>query len=204
MLNKRVKSLLAAGILIFNISGTVFAEGTNLPAEGTIKIENPDFEDKTYKKFEFQDSNIILWLYKDSDGYRANITWMKENYKVTGIKLIYDDGSFSEQDIMIPGEAAEGQDCYVAVPDGDTFVVGTQHKVGDKKLVKVEIVFENLTKSDDPVTPPVDPNPTPDPEQPPEKVIDPETGDAGIMSIVAVATVSAAGLFALRKKDDEE
>ena len=202
MLNKRIKSLLVAGLLVMSMTGGAFAAETELPASGTSVIEYPNFGDFSFKDYSLQGGNIILTLYKDSNGYRANIKWVAENFKVTGIKMIYEDESFSVRDIMLPGEAAEGQDCYIAVQDGEYFKVAVNDGIKDKKLVKVEVMFENLTKDDEPVVPPV--IPPVDPEEPEEDVKDPETGDASIMPIVATALASAAGLFVLSKKDDEE
>ncbi len=198
---KKIKVLLLTGVLSLCMCANAFAENSELPASGTSVIEYPDFGDFSFKDYSFQDGNIILTLYKDSNGYRANIKWVAENFKVTGIKMIYEDGSFSVRDIMLPGEAAEGQDCYIAVPDGDHFKVAVNDGVKDKKLVKVEVMFKNLTKDDEPV-PPVDPEEPPVEEE--EKVDDPETGDISIIPIVGIAVVSAAGLFVLNKKDDEE
>ena len=194
MLNKRIKSLLVAGLLVMSMTGGVFAAESELPTTGTSIIEHPDFGDRTFKDFKFQDDNIILTLYDDSDGYRAVIKWVAENFKVTGIKMTYEDGTYSIMDIKLPGETEEGQDCYDAVLNGDLYNVAINDKT-DKKLVKVEVMFINLTKDDKPVTPPVEPK---------EEITDPETGDASIIPIVATAVISAAGLYVVSRKDDEE
>lgn len=206
MLNKRIKSLLVAGLLVFSMAGGVFAEGSDLPKEATIKIENPDFGDFMNKTYELQDKFIILKLTRHSSGedsyddYQAHLTWDAEKYEVTHIKMVYEDESFTERDIMI--KAAEGKDCYVAVlgEDGKYRVSPIGDDISGKKLIRVEVTFKNLTKGDNPVVPPVVP-PT---EEPEEDVYDPETGDASIMPIVATAVLSAAGLYVVCKKDDEE
>lgn len=197
MLNKRIKSLLVAGLLIFSMSGAVFAEGADLPKEATIKIEYPDFGASTQKIYELQDGKILLTLNDDSSGYRAFVNWVAAEYKVTQIRLFFDDGSHSVIDVKLPGEAKEGENCYEAKLIGDKYKVSVGNITTDRQLIRVEIDYINLTKSDNPVTPPV----TPDPE---EKVTDPETGDASIMPIVATAVLSAAGLYIVCKKDDEE
>jgi hypothetical protein len=206
MLNKRIKSLLVAGLLVFSMAGGVFAEGSDLPKEATAKIENPDFGDFMYKTYELQDKFIVLKLTRHSSGgdsyddYQAHLTWDAEKYEVTHIKMVYEDESFTERDIMI--KAAEGKDCYVAVlgEDGKYRVSPIGDDVSGKKLIRVEVTFKNLTKGNNPVVPPVVP-PT---EEPEEDVYDPETGDASIMPIVATAILSAAGLYVVCKKDDEE
>jgi hypothetical protein len=68
-------------------------------------------------------------------------------------------------------------------------------------LIKVEVEFVPVDKDNNGIpdfkdSKPVDPNP--------EEIKDPETGDTSIMPIVVTAVVSAAGLFVLNKKDDEE
>ena len=202
MLNKRIKSLLVAGLLVFSMAGGVFAEGSDLPKEATIKIENPDFGDFMNKTYELQDKFIILKLTRHSSGedsyddYQAHLTWDAEKYEVTHIKMVYEDESFTERDIMI--KAAEGKDCYVAVlgEDGKYRVSPIGDDISGKKLIRVEVTFKNLTKGDNPVVPPT--------EEPKEDVYDPETGDASIMPIVATAVLSAAGLYVVCKKDDEE
>lgn len=209
MLNKRIKSLLVAGLLVFSMSGAVFAEGADLPKEGTIKIDYPDFGVKTFKEYKLQGGNIILKLYNDNNDYRADVRWNPEVVKVTGIKMTYEKAegeeveTYSTRDIKLPDEVQAGQDCHVAVKEGDLYkVTNVADSIKDKKLIKVEIMFENLTKDDEPVVPPV--IPPVDPEEPEEKIDDPETGDTSMMPIVVTAVASVAGLFVLNKKDDEE
>lgn len=197
MLNKRIKSLLVTGLLVFSMSGAVFAEGADLPKEATIKIEYPDFGASTQKIYELQDGKIVLTLNDDSSGYRAFVNWVAEEYKVTQIRLIFDDESNSVIDVKLPGETKEGQNCYDAVLDGDKYKVSVGNITTDRQLIRVEIDYINLTKSDNPVIPP-----TEDPKE--ENIDDPDTGDASIMPIVVTAVASAAGLYVLNKKDDEE
>lgn len=210
MLNKRIKSLFVAGLLVFSMAGGVFAEGADLPKEATIKIENPDFGDFQSKTYELQDKFIVLKLSKYTStvegevkvDYQAHLTWDAEKYEVTHVKMIYEDGSFAERDIMV--KAAEGKDCYIAAlgEDGKYRVSPIGDDISGKKLIRVEVTFKNLTKGGNPVTPPTPP--TPPTEEPEEEVYDPATGDASIMPIVATAILSAAGLYVVCKKDDEE
>ena len=235
---KKIKSLLVAGILIFSMSGQVFATG-ELPIQGTAAIEYPNFGDFSKKDFSLQNGNITLTLFKDSNGYRASVKWLAENYKVVSVKMIYEDGTYSVRDIMLQGETGAGQDCYIAVQNGDCYSVLINDGVANNTLVRVEVTFENLTKGDVPVVPeepdtpdvpdvPEEPDTpeepdvpdTPDvpevpeepdtpevpeePNTPEENVNEPQTGDTSLIPVVAIATVSAVGLLALRKKDEEE
>ena len=192
---KKAKCLLVAGLLALGMSGVSFANELELPTIGTSVIEYPNFEDKTFKEFKLQGDNIILTLYKDSDGYRANVKWVAENLNVTGIKMIYEDGSYSYRDIMV--EAEEGKDCYLAIKDGEFYKVSINDGVKNKELVKVELTFENLTKSDEPITPW-------EPEEPKENVIDPETGDKSILVYTVVGVASSIALLQLNKKKKDE
>lgn len=192
---KKVKCLLAVGLLVLGMSGVSFANELELPTIGTSVIEYPNFEGKTFKEFKLQGDNIILTLYKDSKGYRANVKWVAENFNVTGIKMIYKDGSYSYRDIMI--EAEKGKDCYLAIKDGEFYKVSINDGVKDKELVKVELAFENLTKSDEPITPG-------EPEEPKEDVIDPETGDSSILVYTVVGVASSIALLHLNKKKKDE
>lgn len=199
MLNKKIKSILVAGLVIMSMTGVVFANETeSLPKEATIKIENPDFGDFTQKTYsELQDGNIVLTLNKDSSGYRAFVNWVAADYKVTQIRLFFDDESSSIMDIKLPGETKEGENCHDAILEGDKYKASTSVTT-DKKLIRVEIDYINLTKDDEAVDPDDG-----DDEKEEEKITDPDTGDASIMPLVATAVVSAAGLFVLNRKDEE-
>jgi hypothetical protein len=45
MLNKKIKSLFVAGLLVFGMNGAAFAEGADLPKTSTSIIEYPKFEE---------------------------------------------------------------------------------------------------------------------------------------------------------------
>lgn len=200
MLNKKIKSILVAGLVIMSMTGNAFANETeSLPKEATITIENPDFGDFVEKIYddELQDGKIVLTLNDDSSGYRAFVNWVAAEYKVTQIRLFFDDGSNSIMDIKLPGETKEGENCHDATLVGDRYKVGT-NVTTDKKLIRVEIDYINLTKDDEAVDPD-----NGDDEKEKEKITDPATGDASIMPLVATAVVSAAGLFVLNRKDEE-
>lgn len=62
--------------------------------------------------------------------------------------------------------------------------------------VKFSVQIPEEEKSDDPQPP--------TPVNPPELPVEPPTGDASIMPIVVTALASAAGLYVVCKKDDEE
>ncbi len=161
MLNKRVKSLLIAGLLVFSMSGTAFAGNGN-------------------------------------DGCQA-----------PGLRGEHNGNSHHVTNIT-----EESWDAYVAefnrVNAGKFEIVssGGKYKVmnleTNKQIEIIHVEFnKELTKEEEAEKgqDPVDPVPPVYPELPEEE---PPTGDAGIISMVSIAAVSAVGLFALRKKDDEE
>lgn len=204
MLSKKIKSLLVAGLLVFSMSGAAFAEGADLPKTSTSVIEYPKFEDGK-RIVELQGGLIIAELTEKENGdISIKVKWHADNIKILGVKSYYenetdatDKGSIDHTNYF-----EELYHCNTLVKEGDFYTGRVLGGIAGKKLVKVEIAFENLTKGQRPVEPPVEPPVKP--ETPEEKVTDPETGDASIMPIVAVAAVSVAGLFVLRNKDDEE
>ena len=195
-MNKKLRSLIIAGLLVVSMAGGVFAEGEDLPPTGTIEIDYPKFDGVTQRVFNELGGNIFLTLYKDtntdentgevSSVYRAIIKWNPDAVNVTGVKMTYADGTTAYRDIMT--SAPEDQDCYVAIQDGDQFKVNIQDNI-EGELVKVEIMFENL----------------PGPTTPKEEINVPETGDA---LLIVPGLALGAGVITLyltgKNKDDEE
>jgi LPXTG-motif cell wall-anchored protein len=194
---KKVKSLLIAGLLVFGMGGNAFAaEEGELPATATSTITNPKFEEGlTQRVIELQNGNIVVTLNKDG---RVLVKWKSEVIKVTKVNVTFKDETVATQDIYLPGEKPEGQDCHAAQADGEWFKSLIQNS---GEIVKVEITFENLTKGDKPVVPPVVPPVTP----PEEEIVDPETGDVNTMVILGISALSAGAVLVLtnRKKDEE-
>lgn len=194
---KKIKSLLVAGLLVVGMNGNVFAaEEGELPAISTSTISNPAFEDGK-RVVELQGGLIVVEMTEKENGeYDIVVKWKEDKIKILGVKSYYENGSIDHTNYF-----EELYHCNTLGEEGE-FVFGKVLGGGEGlsgplgKLVKVEVTFENLTKGDEPVVPPV--------TSPEEEIDDPETGDAGMM--VGVITVAAAsiGLFVINKKKDEE
>lgn len=201
-MNKKIKSLVVAGLLVIGMSGSVFANEVDLPKVGTAVIENPAFE-AGVRVVSLQDGLITVTITENEDGtYDILTTWDSTKVNVTGLKTFYENGSIVSDDFFNPD-----YHCANIIKEGDIYKVSLEglaevpeglDSMG--KLVKIEVTFENLTKGSEPVEPPVDPEP---PVVPEEEITDPETGDASSMVFVATALLSAGALVFTRKKDEE-
>lgn len=203
-MNKRIKSLLIAGLLVFSMSGNAFANNSY-----TSVVENPKFEEGTNQKlFELQDGNIVLNITENEDGsYYITINWDSSKVRVISVKTYYEN----EYEVTSETQFKDGEDCSTIIKDGDNYKVNLSDMI-KSKLVKVEVKFEPV-KDDEPVTPPTDPEEPPvDPEEPPtgeepqESVTDPEpeAGDSSLLAYVSMASVSVVGLYFLNRKKDED
>lgn len=200
-MNKKIKSLLVAGLLVVGMSGSVFANESELPTVSTSTIENPKFEDGK-RVVELQGGLIVLEITEKENGeYGIVVKFKDESIKILGVKSYYENGSIDHSNYF-----EELYHCNALVQDGE-FLIGTVLGGGEGfsgplgKLVKVEVTFENLTKGDEPVTPPEEPE---EPEVPEEEIVDPETGDVGMMVGVVTVALASAGLIIVNKKKDEE
>lgn len=201
-MNKKIKSLLVAGVLLVGMSGNVFANEVELPKVGTAVITNPAFEEGV-RIVSLQDGLITVTITENEDGtYDIVTTWDSTKVNVTGLKTFYENGSLVSDDFFNPeyhcANIIKEGDIYKVSLEGLAEVLAGFDSMG--KLVKVEVTFENLTKGSEPVEPPVDPEP---PVVPEEEITDPETGDASSMVFVATALLSAGALVFTRKKDEE-
>lgn len=201
-MNKKIKSLLVAGVLLVGMSGNVFANEVELPKVGTAVITNPAFEEGV-RVVSLQDGLITVTITENEDGtYDIVTTWDSTKVNVTGLKTFYENGSLVSDDFFNPeyhcANIIKEGDIYKVSLEGLAEVLAGFDSMG--KLVKVEVTFENLTKGSEPVEPPVDPEP---PVVPEEEITDPETGDASSMVFVATALLSAGALVFTRKKDEE-
>ena len=187
-MNKKIKSLIVAGLLMVGMCGTVFANEVELPKVGTAVIENPAFEEGK-RVVSLQDGLITVTITENEDG----------TYDI--LKTFYENGSLVSDDFFNPE-----YHCANIIKEGDIYKVSLEglaevpegfDSMG--KLVKIEVTFENLTKGSDPVEPPVDPEP---PVVPKEEITDPETGDTSSMVFVATALLSAGALLITKKKDE--
>ena len=195
-MNKKIKSLLVAGLLVVGMSGSVFANETELPKVSTSTITNPSFEEGR-RVVELQGGMIIVEMVEKENGeYEILTKWDAEGIKIIGVKSYYENGSIDHSNYF-----QEWYDCNTLEKEGE-FYKGTVEGGGNGpsgplgKLVKVEVTFENLVKGDEPVIPPEDP-------EDPEDIYDPETGDASSMIFVATALFSAGALMLNKKKDEE-
>ena len=203
MLNKRIKSLLVAGLVML---GMGFAKVDSYAAE-TLKSEITDIDfakGEEQKVITLQHGYITVTINRDADGiYDVIVEYDKTVLNVIGIDSLFEAGNlYSDFNTCYDVEYKENK-VVVTIKDVNSVSEGF-NPVGE--LVGVNVHFVLVDSDNDGVADFKDDTPTPEePEKPKDpNVKDPETGDAGIMSIVAVAVVSAAGLFALRKKDDEE
>lgn len=207
MLNKRIKSLLVAGLLIFSMGGTVFAtEDGIIDEHGVATISNPKFDangNRNITKAILNGDIKVSLTRKEGDLYDILISWDSTKVNVTGMKSYFENGSIGSENYFDPE-----YHCANIIKEGNIYKVSLENLGGMGvtellgKLVKVEIYYEAV-KGSDPVVPPTEPEP--EPEEPKEEIKDePVTGDVGIMPIAITAVASAAGLFMLNKKDDEE
>ena len=204
MLNKRIKSLLVAGLLVFSMSGGVFAEEISLPSTGKAVIENPKFNAEGKRVISQAilngDIKVSLVETKDENGdykYDIEISWNATKVNLTKVQSFYENNGgnidhsnyFKEKDQYY---------CSTLVKEGDIHkftVEGGGKDFG--KLTRLVIYYEAV-KGSNPVTPPTEP-------EKPENITDePVAGDASIMPIAVTAVLSAAGLYVVCKKDDEE
>ena len=200
-MNKRIKSLIIAGLMVIGMNGNVFANEVELPEVGTAIINNPAFEEGV-RVISLQDGLITVKITENEDGtYDILTTWDSTKVNVTGLKTIYENGNLISDDYFNPE-----YHCANIIKEGDIYKVSLEglaevpegfDSMG--KLVRIELTYENLTKGDEPVDPPVDPEP---PVTPEEEIIDPETGDVSSMAFVATALLSAGVLVFTRKKDE--
>lgn len=193
-MNKKVKSLLVAGLLVIGMNGmrvNVFA------AEPLVStITNPKLVDNK-KIISLQGGSIIVEVTKTTEGYKFAPRWDSNKFKVTDVRAYYDDEiktSIYNASYFVDSK------CYPVEKDSNVYKSDVIDMKIAANLIKVEVVFVPVDK---------DNNGKPDfkddkPVTPDQSVDDPNTGDTSIMPMVATAIVSAAGLFVLNKKDDEE
>ena len=206
MLNKRIKSLLVAGLVILGMSGSVFAAGegeVTTPSEIISTITNPEFVDGQ-RVVSFHDGAVIVTIIERVDGlYNIEVKWDSTQVKVTNMKTTWENGTDQHGNFFDPGYY-----CNLLESDGKTYKVkieGLGGKPAEEmddmgKLTKVEIT--TIAEKSGDATDPDDGN---DEDEKNEEIDDNvETGDTSIMPIVFTVVGSAAGLFVLNKKDDEE
>ena len=192
-MNKKLRTLLLAGLLTLGMSTVTFANESELPAVSTSTVTHPKFEDGK-RVVELQGGLIIVDMTEKENGeYDIVVKWKGESIKILGVKSIYENGTIDHTNHF-----EELYHCNTLGTDGE-FVFGKVLGGGDGfsgplgKLVKVEVTFENLTKGDDPIVPP---------QEPDEEIDDPATGDVTTIGFLVAGALATIGLCKL-KKDEE-
>lgn len=208
MLNKRIKSVLVAGLLILGMSGNAFALEQNFykgndkgQCECSIdnKLENPSTGEHIL--------DGVIKITISEDGKYAKIEPLKDEngYDLAKIHAVHMKGGPNYYCYKLNAEESWVDNLSCPLNGGGKI----------PEISHISVDYEVVPESERPAPEDKDKDGIPDhkddeviipetPEGPNSGTTEPPTGDAGIMSIVAVATVSAAGLFVLRKKDDEE
>lgn len=212
-MNKKVKALLVAGLLVVGMSGNTFAYNTfegndsnteivSEKHEGLFqaKIENP----KAGETYTLQDGNIIVVI--SADGKSATVQ-TKEGATVTVTHVHMKGGN--------------GFNCYLA-EEGLVNMQCPENNGGKiPEISHITIIFDYADKTDtdedgipdfkddEPVVPPVEPEePKPEepkPDEPKEpSITDPETGDKSMMVFGAAIVVAGGVVYVLNKKDNED
>ena len=196
-MNKKIKSLLVAGLLVV---GMGFAKVDSFAAEtGPLvsKITDITFVSGEQQKVEtLQHGYITVTMTRKADGmYDVVVKWDKTILDVVKVDSIFEnDTRHSDLNTCYDVEY-EGNNVIVTIKDVNA-VPESFNPMGELKEVHVHF---NLVDADGDGVPnfkegtPV-----------PPKTDEPDTGDASMIVTACVAVASAAGLFVLSKKDDEE
>ena len=210
-MNKKVKALIVAGLLVVGMSGNIFAYNTfegndsnteivSEKHEGLFqaKIENP----KAGETYTLQDGNIIVVI--SADGKSATVQ-TKEGATVTVTHVHMKGGN--------------GFNCYIA-EEGLVDMICPPNKGGKQpEISHITVVFDYADKTDtdgdgipdfkddEPVPPeppvePEEPEPPVEPEEP--EIEDPNTGDGSMIAFGAAVVVAGGVVYLLNRKDDEE
>jgi len=173
-MNKKLRSLLIAGLLVVGMSGNVFAAGN-----GNDGCQAPG-------------------LRGIHDGNQHKI----ENVTVDGWKAYMNEFNSANADYRIEAQQKNWEDKAEGPSQG-----WIEFKIYDKDNKQIEVIHVKFNK---PLTDEELDAKNPKPEDPKPPVIpnlpeeEPETGDASVMMFVGGAIASAAGLFMLNKKKDDE
>jgi hypothetical protein len=205
MLNKRIKSLLVAGLLVFSMG---FAKVDSFAAEPLMsEITDIEFvKGEEQKVVTLQHGYITVTMNKNADGkYDIVVKWDKTVLDVVKVESIFETNSLFSSLNSCYSHTDDGQYITIVIKDAN---IGPDAFGSPNygELTKVNVYF-NLVDSDKDGAPDFKDD-TPKPEEPEEpkdpNVKDPETGDASMIAVVGIAVASAVGLYAVNKKDDEE
>ena len=198
-MNKKIKSLLVAGLLVV---GMGFAKVDSFAAETdplVSKITDIVFVNGEQQKVEtLQHGYITVTMNRKADGkYDVTVKWDKTVLDVVKVESIFETNSLFSSLNSCYSHTDDGQYITIVIKDANIGpeAFGSEH-YGELKEVHVHF---NLVDADGDGVPnfkegtPV-----------PPKTDEPDTGDASMIVTACVAVASAAGLFVLSKKDDEE
>jgi hypothetical protein len=189
-MNKKLRTLLLAGLLTLGMSTVAFANESELPAVSTSSVSHPKFEDGK-RVVELQGGLVIVDMTEKENGeYDIVVKWKGESIKILGVKSIYENGTIDHTNYF-----EELYHCNTLEQEGEFFkgkVLGGGEGFSGPlgKLVKVEVTFENLTKGSNPIVPPQ------------EEIDDPATGDATTIGFLVAGALATLGLCKINK--DEE
>lgn len=201
-MNKKVKSLLVAGLLVVGMSGNVFG------LEKTEYKGNDGKEQCEHSVANKIDSptageHIIAGVVKvtiSEDLKYAKVEPLKNEAGVTLAKInaVHMKGG-PNYNCYVLGED-EGWVANLSCPlNGGKNIPEISHISVDFDVIEFD--DENKNGIPDHKEVPEDPEV---PENPISGPVDPQTGDVGMMGVAVVAVASAAGLYLLKNKDDEE
>lgn len=195
-MNKKIKSLIVTGLLMVGMCGTAFAD--NVYVNDALIVKNIKLEEV----FTFQDGNVLLELDEASNTLLADlkISWV-EKYNFTYVKLTLKDGT--EVNIPLEKIGVSRNDETGLIRDTiDLDDLGLDAK--NVKTVKIGIEYKYPQDEDGNGVPDFKDDEPVEPEDP--EIHDPETGDSSLVTVVgaSVVTLSAAGLFIVNKKKEDE
>lgn len=204
-MNKKLKSLLVAGLLVVGMSGNVFAD--EIPQGPFVSYKTyPTLLDESSEAV-FQNGAIVVDVSKEElseqDVFHYSLEWNSHKFKMNKLILFLEDGSTITEHLDSASGIAQTED--VVGKENFKIFKSQTATVSGSNIVKIQVQYEYGTdtdgdgipdfKDDEPVTPPGKP-----------EISDPETGDSGLITVVgtSVATLSAVGLFLVNKKKEDE
>jgi hypothetical protein len=205
---KKVKSLLAIGLLVVGIG---FTKVNSFAAETSAEILTSEIRDIDFVKGEdkkvvtLQHGYITVTINRDADGkYDVIVKWDKTVVDVKGIDSLFESGNPLYSDFNT---------CYDVKEEGNNIIVTIKgvnempegfNPVGE--LIGVNVHFTLVDSDGDGAPDFKDDTPQPEePEKPKDpNVKDPETGDASIAMIAGSVIVAGISLYALNRKEDNE
>jgi LPXTG-motif cell wall-anchored protein len=198
MLNKRIKSVLIAGLVVL---GMGFAKVDSYALEPLVStIEYPAFNESGNKQQSLQKGAIVVDI-EDHGSYQYYT------------KVTYDDTKFKIKDVIVIDEKnteynntaiftfSKEEYLYRDEESGKMIADLPVYQM-DAELFKVQVIYEPVDLDGNGIPDFKDSTGT-DPEDKKEVVTDPETGDASMIAIAGIAIASAVGLVLTRKKDEE-